>query len=1216
MKKLTLLFTATLLLSLALSSQTTDPAITNNNPAKYPIWIEMMQDQDANFYETVDAFNKYWENRPDRKGSGYNPFKRWEWYMSHKINPDGSRRSVGIDRQLYFDFMKNQRLSRFSGDWTNIGPIQLPSSPYDFWGNGRINAIAFHPTDADIIYIGAPAGGLWRTNDGGQTWTSLTDNQPTLGVSSIIVDHSNPDIIYIGTGDRDAGDAEGLGVFKSVDGGITFSPSNDNMSTSTVGRLIQHPTNSNLIYAATSSGIYVSYDGAATWTQTEGGNMKEIIFNADDPNIIYASKNGKFYKSIDAGSNWTLIVNGTPVSASRGVIDVSLANPNYVYFFATSSSEYYGTYLSTDNGESFTLQSNSPNVMGWNCSGGAGGQAWYDLDIAVDPTDENIIYAGGVNCWKSDDAGQTWTMSSNQTGGCGADAVHADLHVLEWNPINNKLYVGNDGGIWWNDDNGITWNRITNGLAIGQQYKLGQSKLLQNHVTTGYQDNGISLFHTDTWIQSDMYADGMESEMDNHDTTLSYGCMQYGRMYRMVNDKATDLIAGQGINGITESSAWVTPFCQHETNPEVMFIGYNNLWRTKNLQQNSPSWSKITNGGSSITVVEHSSADENLFYYVSSSSTLFRSDNIMEDSPDYVNLYDMVPGSGTITDVEAHPWDANIVYITRGTKIYKSSDKGLSWDNISVNLPEMSLNDVAFYNRNNVEGLYLATNIGVFFKDEFMSEWIMFSENLPAAILVTEVEIYNDMDNPVNDRIRASSYGRGLWGSPTYYYSPIANFEASETNIPAGCAIDFTDLSQGYPHSWAWTFEGGTPATSTETNPMGVVYENEGTFAVELTVTNPDGSDTKTITAYITVVEGMLPLVNFSVEDTAQCSNAPIRLFDESEGCPTQWLWSFEPNNSTFLEGTTEASQNPVVSLSDPGLYSVSLTVSNSSGQSELVKEDYLFIGGQFLPYSENFTGSSFSNMGWEVENPDQNETWGLKEVETPSGSKQVSWINIFNYSNLGARDYLISPVMNFGGFEHIYMTFEYAYAQRYAPSDSLIVDISSDCGVTWTNVYANGPDGTGIFATSEPTSESFEPQSADDWCGTGYGPTCPIIDLSAWAGDSDIKIRFEAYSRYGNNLYINNVDISNFVGLFDRSSNNNEAFIIHPNPATKQINILVKDFGPYLMNLLDIHGRVVISEEMNQSNTKVDISSLEKGIYFVRIKTASSSATKKLIVY
>ncbi len=1217
MKKNYYVLLLALLFAIPLISQNdaaTDEAQQTPNEA---VWIEMMQDENANFYETVDAFNKYWENRPDRKGSGYNPFKRWEWYMSHKIYPDGSRKAPGHDHLQYKNFLEaHTDRSMYAGNWVNIGPIDLPSSPYDFWGNGRINAIAFHPSDPDLFYIGAPAGGLWKTTDGGQHWETLTDNQPTLGVSAIIIDYVDPDIIYLGTGDRDAGDAAGLGVYKSTDGGITFFESNTNMGAKTVGRMIQHPTNPALLYAATSGGVYKSIDAGASWTLTKTGNSKEIVFHATDPNIIFCSVGSKFFKSVDAGDSWTMITNGTPTSGSRSVIAVSPDNPYYVYFFVTTGSAYYGTYLSIDGGESFTLRSNSPNVMGWACNGGAGGQAWYDLDIAADPNDADVLYAGGINCWRSADAGQTWTMSSNQTGGCGADAAHADLHVLEYNPLNDILYVGNDGGIWWNDDDGQTWTRITNGLAIGQQYKLGQSRLLQNHVSTGYQDNGISSYHTDEWIQSDMYADGMETQMDVADTSLSYGCAQYGNMIRMIDDKVSVQIAGEGVNGINEQGNWVTPFTQHESNQDYMFAGYINLWRTTNLTDNSPSWTKISSGvgNGSVTVVEHSPANENLFYFATSGNGLVRSDNIMDAVPAYADLRDLLPGSGAVNDIEAHPWDEELVYITQASNIYRSTDKGVSWEDISLNLPDINLNDVAYYDRGQVEGLYVGTNVGVFFKDAHMSEWILFSEGLPAAILVSEIEIYVDPEDPAEDRIRASSYGRGLWGSPAYYYDLFADFEPSERNIPLGCAIDFTDMSVGYPHSWSWTFEGGTPSTSTESNPSGIVYDAAGEFAVTLEVTNPDGSHITTKTAYIIVVDGLLPQVNFYSNDTAQCANEPIHLYDESTACPTGWLWAFDPPYVDYLEGTDENSQHPVVTLQQAGTYSVSLTVTNSSGESELIKEDYLNVGGQFLPYYENFSGPGFESMGCVIENPDQSYTWELKEVMTAQGMKQVSWINMFNYSNMNERDFLILPNLNFDGFDNVFMTFDYAYAQRYAPSDSLFVSISDDCGESWTRVYGNGPNGEGIFATSEPTTDSFEPMGGQDWCGSGYGADCPLIDLSNWAGQANIKLRFESFTRFSNNLYIGDVEISNSVGHPELNASV-DLFELQPNPATDKVLLKLKDKGTYTVQIWDSRTHLVQSHELNQAQIELDVSQLKPGIYFVGVSSETGASTQKLVI-
>jgi len=853
MKKFTLIIAlVTLVFSMGWSQNVYDTNEPKGDTTNYPYWIEMMQNPDANVFETVDAFEKYWENRPDRKGNGYNPFKRWEWYIKHKMNPDGSRLAPDHDLKAYEVYQKSHLTDReFSGDWENIGPIALPSSSNPYWGNGRINGIAFHPTNADVFYVGAPAGGLWKTEDAGQNWETLTDWQPTLGVSSIVVDYSNPFTIYIGSGDRDSYDAAGMGVFKSTDGGQSWVQRNNGMGNVTVGRLIQHPTNSDVIYASSNGGIFKSTDAGYNWTQKKVGNFKELLFKPDNPSVLYAvRRNWGMYRSTDDGENWQQITSGIP-STYRAVIGVSPSQPDYVYFLATESNAFNGLYRSVDGGDSFELRSDSPNIMGWDCDGGEGGQAWYNLDIAVDPLNAEIIYSGGINCWKSIDGGQTWEVSSNWEDGCGYP-VHPDIHVFEYNPLDVKLYVGNDGGVWWTDNGGTTWNRIVDGLAIGQQYKLGQSNMISNHIVTGFQDNGISTYHTDSWVQSEMQADGMECAMDIADTTLGYGCAQFGWLVRRVNDSATTIIAGQDIGGINELGDWVTPFCQHNTNPEVMFLGYQNLWRTNNLLDENPAWNKISNGTGTLLVLEHSAADENVLYFATIDG-FYRSDNIMDGTPGFSELSDQLPDIGTITDIVAHPWNQSIVYITQHRKVFKSEDKGLSWEDISGSLPNVNLNDLAFYKRNNIEGLYVASNVGVFFKDEYMEDWVDFSNGLPAAILATEIEIFQHGENPALDRVRISTYGRGLWGTIPYHYQPTADFESSDVAVPTAYAVDFYDKSAGYPQSWSWTFEGGDPSSSSSANPVGIVYNEEGVFEVSLTVTNSEGADTKTIAGYVMV---------------------------------------------------------------------------------------------------------------------------------------------------------------------------------------------------------------------------------------------------------------------------------------------------------------------------------------------------------------------------
>lgn len=224
MKKFLLLFSFVLISSTLLKAQNQSTVLpASNDTSEYPYWIEMMQDPNANFYQTQRAFNIYWQDRKVTRSSGWKVFKRWEYMMQSRVNPDGSQPAPDATFNAYGQYQAKNRSA--SGTWTNMGPAEIPApGPAGYEGLGRINTVAFHPTDPNTFYIGAPSGGMWQTSDGGLTWISHTDTLPTLGVSSIIIDYSNPSKILIGTGDRDAGDAPGMGVFKSLDGGLSWNP--------------------------------------------------------------------------------------------------------------------------------------------------------------------------------------------------------------------------------------------------------------------------------------------------------------------------------------------------------------------------------------------------------------------------------------------------------------------------------------------------------------------------------------------------------------------------------------------------------------------------------------------------------------------------------------------------------------------------------------------------------------------------------------------------------------------------------------------------------------------------------------------------------------------------------------------------------------------------------------------------------------------------------
>ena len=1219
-KAFSLLFSLFFFLIIQANSQNLNSQQSQSDMSEYPYWIEMMQDQEANFFDVQKAFNIYWQGREVTKGSGWKPFKRWEYLMESRVNVDGSRPDPDNTWQEYFSYLESHSNTRDNnGNWVNLGPFQIPDGK-GYKGLGRINAIGFHPTDPGIFYIGAPAGGLWKTEDNGLTWTSNTDVLPTLGVSSILTNFLEPDIMYIGTGDRDAGDAPGLGVMKSDDGGETWALSNNGMGNKKVGRMIMHPDDPDMIIAATSSGVFKTIDGGENWYKPMGGNIKEIVFKTDDPSTIFASGGGNFYYSDDTGENWIQITSGLPGS-SRGVIGVTPANPEYVYFLITTSSSYKGIYQSVDGGLNFTLMSNSPNIMSWGCNGGSGGQAWYDLDIAVDPLDENTIFAGGVNCFKSIDGGVTWDISSHWWGDCGVPSVHADLHVLEYNPLDGKLYAGNDGGIYWTDNGGEGWHEISNGLAIGQVYKIGQSATVKDLVINGYQDNGTSTYLGTNWKV--VYGgDGMECAIDHKDSQYSYATVYYGSIFRIVNNNGSHQIAGDGIGGINESGAWVTPFILDQGNSDYMYVGYYNVWRCKNVKIFNPTWEKISSGeGSQAKVLEQSPANGKILYVVRNSSTLKRTDNLFSISPDWIDLTSFLPNSGTPTDIEAHPFDPEIVYMTLSNHVYKSFDKGMTWTDISGTLPNIHFSSLACYN-NSPEGVYLGTDAGIYYRDQSMDDWILYSDGFPVAGRVTEIEIYYDSANISDDMIRASTYGRGLWESEPYYGMPEADFTVNQTLITPGCPVNFTDLSTGIPHQWEWTFEGGTPESSTEKNPQDIIYENAGIFEVKLVANNPSGTNSIIKAGYITVSTELLPVADFEANKTSFCSGNPIvDFYDLSSHCPISWQWLFDPWSAIYLEGTNANSQNPVVQFFENTTYSVTLTVTNSNGENVTIKDDYIAVGGFPVPFIEDFETGTYATRSWTVDNPDGKKTWEIFAVGGSHQSDYASGVNMYNYIvPPGARDRLISPALDLTEFNSIFLSFEHAYAQKYpSVTDSLIVYVSDDCGETWTRIFSGGENGTGNFATHPLTTDEFLPQISEDWCGEGYGSDCNQLDISAWAGLKDIKIMFETYNYLGNNIFIDNVHITSPVGAIMIPTEESE-INIYPNPVHGTLYITHNPLeGSLDISIYNLQGQLVFTETTENHGvntiTQLDIGDLPKGIYLIKLISGDFLFSEKLSI-
>ncbi|MCB9245635.1 MAG: PKD domain-containing protein [Flavobacteriales bacterium] len=888
----------TLLLALSSFGLFAQEPTMQNDTAHYPYWIDMMADPEVNFFQTQRAFELYWQNRPIEKGSGYKPFKRWEYSIQEIVEPDGTIPAPGSLEQRVRDYIEANRPGGpgsgggivypggvpgqgpakclTNGKWIEIGPYQLAgnrtSQPN---GLGRINSIAFHPNDSNTFYIGAPAGGMWVTHDFGQTWSSNTDTLVTLGVSAIAINPVAPDTIYLGTGDRDASDSYGNGVIRSFDGGSTWRVSNTGMGNTIVGQMVIHPTNPAILVAATNGGIYRSTNHASNWSRTQTGNFKDIVMDPANPNILYACtyNSARFYRSTDAGLNWTEITTGLPSGKYRMAIAVTPADSNFVYVIVTNQRTFEGLYLSTDRGLSFKQMSNTPNIMDYSHLGtGTSGQAWYDLDIAADARDKSVVYVGGVNIFKSTDSGTTWKINAHWVG-TGAAAIHADQHIFEIQPGTHTLFVGNDGGIYFTRNGGTTWTDISTGLGIAQIYRLGQSATDRDLLINGYQDNGTGMFEKGAWYTV-MGGDGMDCAINPSDPKYAYSDLYYGDVRRYTNGSYSGKIAANGTNGINESGGWVTPFILKEGTPGTMFIGYKNVWRSTNIENASAAgvnWTKISNnlGGSNaqnILHLENSPADPEILYMSRVDNKLFRTSDASAASPTWTDLTSALPNNADVVWIETHPTNKERLWICQSNKIYQSDNGGSSWTNISSGLPNIPLLCVVFDSSSKLQGMYLGSYMGVFYRDTTMSQWIWYNEGMPVNTRVRDVEIYYDKSGRHQSHVVAATYGRGNWRSALYdedQLPPVADFTVSRKELCANESITLEDISMRTPTRWRWsispstvTFVNGTDSTSAKAE---LGFNAKGKYTIKLVVDNCAGIDSIERIAYIDVADAITP---------------------------------------------------------------------------------------------------------------------------------------------------------------------------------------------------------------------------------------------------------------------------------------------------------------------------------------------------------------------
>jgi PKD repeat protein len=1145
-----------------------------NNKVQNTNWVDMMLNQEVNFFETQKAFYQYVDDykstyRSTHNGNdparvpGYKTFKRWEWFQLPRISQTGER----FDPSKVWQEMNKykQMYPLQAGTWTYIGNPTTPSGT----GNGRLNFVRFDPNNSNTIYVGSPSGGLWKSTNGGQNWTTNTDNLPqVIGCTDLAIDPTNTQIMYLGTGDGDAGDNYTVGLLKSTDGGTTWNPTGLSFfvpQTRMLSKVLLNPNSTSTLLVATSAGIYRSTDAGTTFTLVQAGSFKDMEFKPGDPNTVYAC-GAQFYKSTNGGQTWTNITSGlpTPTQVSRMAIAVTPADPTYVYLLAANPATDYGfqgMYRSTNSGTSFSNRNTSSpsNILGWNSNGGdAGGQGWFDLALAVSPADANEIVTGGVNIWRSLNGGSTFTLNGHWTGS-GAPYVHADIHELVYTSA-TTVFSANDGGLFRTTNNGTNWTDISNDLQISQIYGFGQSTTTANLLITGWQDNGtVRKDNTANWAEV-MGGDGMLAFISSANNNNMWGSQYNGSLNRSTNGGNSWSGATSGITG---TGAWVTPWKESPTTANTLYAGFQNMFRSTN---GGTSWSALGTIPGTATITQFAVSPANVqVIWVAKGSDLYLTTN---NGGTWTLIGNVPPGN--ISYIACHNTDVNKAWITysgftNSNKVFQTTDQGQTWTNLSGSIPNIPVNCITFMNGSN-DGLYIGTDAGCFYKDGTMNVWQPFSGGLP-NVGVTQIEVFYS-----GNKIRCSTYGRGMWESGYYTpgnYPPTANITASEFIACPGAGIQFTDYSSGQPTSWNWTFPGGSPASSTQQNPF-VVYNASGNYNVTLIVTNNNGTDTISMNNYITIATS--PNANPTTVGDSVCNNGVVNLSATGTGNGTLRWWDAAGGGNIVNTGAT---------------YSPSLTTTTTYYVDETFPSGN---PGNVGPTTNGMgTGAMFSandirGLYFDVTSPiilnsidvycnsDGNRTI---EIIDPQGNTYVD-TTIFMFSNPSV---LTTYTLNF----KIYPGTGYFIKCRglvdlYRNSAGAVYPYTSP-SVNITNSNAGLPGYYYFF---------YNWQYTDIVCNTGRTPVTGTV-----------------YSC----LSIDELFADGQFGVYPNPNNGNfEVFF----------NTGVKD--NYKISITNVLGEAVYQETVNnftgKYSSKLDFSQKAKGVYMLTISNGKNQSVKQVITF